>query len=203
MRIWTQIFWLTALICLLKISAIIFNGRIRQLHKKNLQNKIVYGLASRKDLADLSTGQFIAWCIPILQYFSVSDIQIRSKNPGDVLQLSGCIGNRKVYIKCINLQLLDDPKDKLKTDARNRDDYKAIGSPQLRELVGLMEHDRVDLGFILTNGDFSKESKEYAKKIIKENCGISLELIDGCKLTRLHRSCQKQYVTAGNALGGI
>lgn len=203
MNIWTQIFWLSATIIGVKLSGIIFSKGIKRLHKKNLMNKIVYGLASRKDLADITTSEFIAWCIPILQYNNIGDIKIHSKNPNDALQLLGYKDSRRVYIKCINLQLLDDPKDKGNTSAENRDDYKCIGSPQLRELVGLMEHDGAEFGYVITNGDFSPAAIEYARKLITNNVGISLELIDGCELTRLHRNCQRQYATAINTEGGI
>jgi hypothetical protein len=203
MKAWNQVFWLAVIIAMIKLSVIIFSGKIKLLQKTNLINKVVYGLASRKDLAELSDGEFIAWCIPVLQYNGISEIQMHSQNTNSVLQLSGYKDNRRVYIRCVNLQLLDIPKDKPKTASGNRDDYQTIGSSQLRELIGLMEHDGIDLGLIITNGNFSTAAEAYAKKLITDSCGVSLELIDGCKLTRLHRSCQKDYALANNTLGGL
>lgn len=180
-----KLFYMIFGIITLKIIGIVITDFTKTFQGNNTRNKILYGLASRKDLAKLSDASFIMWTINILKDIGFSSIKIMTYNLKESYQIKAIINGQAAYISCV--------KAKQNEGSNDEDDFSSIGRPELQKFVGTLEYDKVKIGYVLTNGDFAATAVEFAETMPS---GYFLKLIDGCELTRLHRRNQKQYLSA-------
>lgn len=179
--------YMIASIAILKVIGDFILKSVRKFKSDNLRNKLTLGLASRKDLTELTGSGFILWCTDILANIGFSNIQIVSRDIGEIYQIIAYINGQRAYIKCVKLRHNPD------FDEKEEDEFLTVGRPDLQKLVGAMEKDQIKICYVLTNGDFSSEARDFAATM---PLPYSLKIIDGCELTRLHRLNQEQYLTA-------
>lgn len=180
-----KILYMITLIVTLKIISMIILDFKAKVNLTNSGNKLLYGLATRKDLVKLSGFSFILWCLNTLGEIGLSSMKIVSKKLSDDYQVKATVNGMPAYVKFVKLRLKDNAVDE--------DDYLAIGRPELQKFVGSMEHDNVKIGYIITNGNFTDDAVKYTSTLPNQ---YYLRIIDGCELTRLHRRNQKQYLVA-------
>jgi hypothetical protein len=185
MNMWNGILYLLGAAVMLKVIKYVLIRYKYSFIVQNSINKIEYGLVSRRDLSDASNSRFVIWCTGILETLGFHNIQIITKNLENSYQFQGYINGRRSYIKCIKA-------DHSSSASKDEDDLSVVGKSELQEFIGTMEQDKVKLGYILTNGNFSKTAYEFAATMPTE---YFIRLVDGCELTRLHRRNQKQYLT--------
>jgi hypothetical protein len=183
MRLVNQMLLLIAVFLFLKAYIYFIKRATVKLKNDNEMNKLSHGLVSRKDLSNVRGKVFIDWCTTFLENLDFKNIHIISTSCSDNVQILAYRNLKRVYVKCILCSQLD---------SDDEDNFEKVGRPELQKLVGTMEHDNIKYGYIITNGDFSSDAQQYAETLPPKT--ISLKLIDGCKLTRLHRQFQKQYV---------
>lgn len=176
-----KIIYLFLLILLMKLLIYISKKIIFNLNYTSVIDKISYGLVSRKDFCEMPDVIFIDWCIKILEKTGFKNIHILSKKSYDNVQLLAYKSFKKVYIKC-SLKGL--------SGTGSEDNFEKLERHELQKFVGSMEHDNINCGYCLTNGDFTKDAEEYAATLPSGT--ISLKLLDGCTLTSLHRKTESK-----------
>jgi hypothetical protein len=180
---WEKIFFGLIVIIIARVGIIVVTRFINKYYVINIENKLKYGLVSRKDLSTISNSYFIHWCICLLERMDFNNLEILSTNLNSNIHIEGYKNAVKVYIKCVKAD---------NKDIQNNDDsFNCIEKSDLQRFVGEMEHDHVQLGYIISNGDFTKDAENYALTLPPN---YRLILIDGCTLTRLHRKNQSQYM---------
>jgi len=172
------------LIIVIKVSSTVIIRFINGCHLTALENRLNFGVVSRKDLSKASDSHFINWCLRMLQQMNFSSVDLVSAALSDDIQICGYAGKKKLYIRCIKCQPI--------ANSKNADDFEKVGRAELQKLVGAMEHDRVKYAWVLTNGDFTSDAIDYAKTLPST---YKLLLINGPSLTRNYRHYQAQYAT--------
>ncbi|MFU0824666.1 restriction endonuclease [Clostridium sp.] len=138
------------------------------------QEMAVYGLISRYFLSNLSQNEFEEYCSYLLNNIGYSNIMPISEDfTGGLSLVCNKSSNSKIYVSCVK-----SPYKENNTD----DNYAIVGRPELQKFIGIMVHDKVKKGIVITTGDFSDYAIEYVNHLPLE---YDIKLINGIELSKI------------------
>ncbi|KYH29220.1 MULTISPECIES: restriction endonuclease [Clostridium] len=145
-----------------------------KIKKRFKQETAIYGLISRYFLSHLSESEFEEYCSYLLNnmgYFNI--VPISEDFIGGLSLICNKSSNSKIYVSCIK-----SPYKENNTD----DKYAIVGRPELQKFIGIMVHDKVKKGIVITTGDFSDHAIEYVNHLSSE---YDIKLINGIELSKI------------------
>ncbi len=178
---------------------LVLSSKVLKVGYKRLENwldgeYIKYGFLSRYYLSSkLTQYKFEEWCIHILESMGYKNLKNISESIEGGVNIIASEKNKITYISTrLNGVALEDKKN-------ISDNYTKIGRPEIQKFVGVLVHDNITHGFIITTGDFNDEAVNYVKSLPDK---YSIELIDGITLTQYLRKLRKKEISTRLA-GGL
>lgn len=177
-------FLFIAIILILKIANKYFIPSKDEIKERFITKKLYYGLTSRYFLSKITDQQFEEYCYYFLDKQDYTNTTHISEEIEGRLSLI-CSKNKisKIYVSCF--------KATCEEGKNTNDNYQLIGRPYLQKFVGIMVHDEIHDGIVITNGSFSQEAKEYVKTLSEK---YNIKLIDGIDLSKLSWEIRKRNV---------
>jgi hypothetical protein len=205
---WKDLLIFTGLIFTLHLILNLYRNRLNTFI---LDNRMYNWLISKKDLVTISDEKFEKWCAFLLKRLGYNNIKIVSERYQGGKDIICSKDKQMFYVVCIrnsikNPDFEDETLDIYKTysiknnknsnipnDVNLNDDgsYEKLGRPFVQEFMGLMYHDKISNGIILSTGYFSTPAIEYSSTLPND---YKIELIDGDNLTLKHWQLLKNRV---------
>lgn len=168
---WKYTIILTILIFILNI---ILKAYREKLKEDILTNRMFNWIISKKDLGKIRDGEFENWCIFLLKRLGYHNFKIISERSEGGMDIICYKDNDKFYVACVKNSVKDLDDDST---------YTHLGRPYIQEFMGLMYHDKIMNGLIMTTGYFSSPAIDYVSTLPDK---YKIELIDGDTLTLKH-----------------
>lgn len=204
---WELLFSMALMIPFLNL---IVNTYLKNLYKDILETRMYRWLVSKRDMITVSDSDFEMWCANFIKRMGYRKLKITSERRNGKKDIVCSKDNEKVYIICRRncvQGFFDEESDSdsayspVKKKKANYDlsdinldddsSFGKIGRPFIQEFVGLMHHDNIKKGLILTTGYFSKEAIDYVSTLPED---YKIELIDGDNLMLKHWQLLKNII---------
>lgn len=151
---------------------------------KNIINeklfKHKFNILSKKDLYNMDSAQYEKWCVGYLEKRGFDIIEVTSERYAGGKDIICSKEERTYYVRCVKASVYYKDNPDKKPNLNDDGFYIQFGRPMMQKLVGLMYHDGITNGLVLTTGYFSNEAYEY-NDMIKEK--YKIELVNGDMLS--------------------
>ncbi|MCY6484079.1 restriction endonuclease [Clostridium aestuarii] len=184
MNLYIKLILYLFVIFILKIINKYLIPSVHKIKKSFNSDRLKYGLVSKYFLSNLTNSEFENYCKYFLENRNFKDITNISKPTTNGLTLT-CkdSNNSKIHINCF--------KANCKNENNIGDNYESIGQSYIEEFIGVMVHDKITHGMIITNGNFTSETKKHVQNLPPK---YNVELIDGTLLSSFSWQIREKIV---------